>query len=188
MEKQREEYEQKALKAIQRAENEKAEAQSKMEYLQVWPQMQVKKASITNLKIYKTNIFCYIKYITKPTRLPPYLAHQQNTEPLLLELLKLGSKYPFFPSSRGRCSQRRQSQSGGRGCVRSWKKVRVSWRRGRMSAPIRCYSCRATWRYSKNRYNHNNRIKGPEWHIKDFCKRWQTTGYICVGCIALLSN
>ncbi|XP_016330231.1 TRAF3-interacting JNK-activating modulator-like [Sinocyclocheilus anshuiensis] len=34
MEKQREEYEQKALKAIQRAENEKAEAQSKMEYLQ----------------------------------------------------------------------------------------------------------------------------------------------------------
>ncbi|RXN08532.1 TRAF3-interacting JNK-activating modulator-like protein [Labeo rohita] len=33
MEKQREEYEQKALKAIQRAENEKAEAQSKMEYL-----------------------------------------------------------------------------------------------------------------------------------------------------------
>lgn len=50
MEKQREEYEQKALKAIQRAENEKAEAQSKMEYLQVRPQMQVKKASITNLK------------------------------------------------------------------------------------------------------------------------------------------
>ncbi|XP_016136551.1 TRAF3-interacting JNK-activating modulator-like [Sinocyclocheilus grahami] len=34
MEKQREEYEQNALKAIQRAENEKAEAQSKMEYLQ----------------------------------------------------------------------------------------------------------------------------------------------------------
>lgn len=34
MEKQREEYEQKAIKAIQRAENEKAEAQSKMEYLQ----------------------------------------------------------------------------------------------------------------------------------------------------------
>ncbi|KAF4109953.1 TRAF3-interacting JNK-activating modulator [Onychostoma macrolepis] len=34
MEKQREEYEQKAMKAIQRAENEKAEAQSKMEYLQ----------------------------------------------------------------------------------------------------------------------------------------------------------
>ncbi|XP_051965314.1 TRAF3-interacting JNK-activating modulator-like [Xyrauchen texanus] len=34
MEKQREEYEQKSLKAIQRAENEKAEAQSKMEYLQ----------------------------------------------------------------------------------------------------------------------------------------------------------
>ncbi|XP_073675790.1 TRAF3-interacting JNK-activating modulator [Garra rufa] len=34
MEKQREEYEQKALKAIHRAENEKAEAQSKMEYLQ----------------------------------------------------------------------------------------------------------------------------------------------------------
>ncbi|XP_018956761.2 TRAF3-interacting JNK-activating modulator-like isoform X1 [Cyprinus carpio] len=34
MEKQREEYEQKAVKAIQRAENEKAEAQSKMEYLQ----------------------------------------------------------------------------------------------------------------------------------------------------------
>ncbi|XP_077080560.1 TRAF3-interacting JNK-activating modulator [Siphateles boraxobius] len=34
IEKQREEYEQKALKAIQRAENEKAEAQSKMEYLQ----------------------------------------------------------------------------------------------------------------------------------------------------------
>ncbi|XP_026115322.1 TRAF3-interacting JNK-activating modulator-like [Carassius auratus] len=33
-EKQREEYEQKALKAIQRAENEKAEAQSKTEYLQ----------------------------------------------------------------------------------------------------------------------------------------------------------
>lgn len=35
MEKQREEYEQKSLKAIQRAENEKAEAQSKMEHLQV---------------------------------------------------------------------------------------------------------------------------------------------------------
>lgn len=34
MEKQREEYEQKSLKAIQRAENEKAEAQSKMEHLQ----------------------------------------------------------------------------------------------------------------------------------------------------------
>ncbi|XP_051524780.1 TRAF3-interacting JNK-activating modulator-like [Myxocyprinus asiaticus] len=34
MEKQREEYEQKSLKAIQRAENEKAEAQSKMKYLQ----------------------------------------------------------------------------------------------------------------------------------------------------------
>lgn len=34
MEKQREEYEQKAIKAIHRAENEKAEAQSKMEYLQ----------------------------------------------------------------------------------------------------------------------------------------------------------
>ncbi|XP_052418695.1 TRAF3-interacting JNK-activating modulator isoform X2 [Carassius gibelio] len=34
MEKQREEYEQKAMKAIHRAENEKADAQSKMEYLQ----------------------------------------------------------------------------------------------------------------------------------------------------------
>ncbi|XP_051949684.1 TRAF3-interacting JNK-activating modulator [Xyrauchen texanus] len=34
MEKQREEYEQKSMKAIHRAENEKAEAQSKMEYLQ----------------------------------------------------------------------------------------------------------------------------------------------------------
>ncbi|XP_043102403.1 TRAF3-interacting JNK-activating modulator [Puntigrus tetrazona] len=34
MEKQREEYEQKAIKTIQRVENEKAEAQSKMEYLQ----------------------------------------------------------------------------------------------------------------------------------------------------------
>ncbi|XP_016087240.1 TRAF3-interacting JNK-activating modulator [Sinocyclocheilus grahami] len=34
MEKQREEYEQQAMKAIQRAENEKADAQSKMEYLQ----------------------------------------------------------------------------------------------------------------------------------------------------------
>ncbi len=40
MEKQREEYEQKAIKAIHRAENEKAEAQSKMEYLQVSLQMQ----------------------------------------------------------------------------------------------------------------------------------------------------
>lgn len=45
MEKQREEYEQKALKAIQRAENEKAEAQSKMEYLQVRPQMHRSKKS-----------------------------------------------------------------------------------------------------------------------------------------------
>lgn len=39
MEKQREEYEQKAMKAIHRAENEKADAQSKMEYLQVSKQM-----------------------------------------------------------------------------------------------------------------------------------------------------
>lgn len=44
MEKQREEYEQKAMKAIQRAENEKAEAQSKMEYLQVSLQMQWSKS------------------------------------------------------------------------------------------------------------------------------------------------
>lgn len=35
MEKQREEYEKKALKAIYKAENEKAEAQSRSEYLQV---------------------------------------------------------------------------------------------------------------------------------------------------------
>lgn len=53
MEKQREEYEQKALKAIQRAENEKAEAQSKMEYLQV--------STCTGQKSLNIDIFCYNK-------------------------------------------------------------------------------------------------------------------------------
>lgn len=57
--------------------------------------------------------------------------------------------FPLFPSTRGRCRQHRQNLSSGRGCVRSWKRVRVSWRRGRMSAQIRCYSCRVTWRYTK---------------------------------------
>lgn len=122
MEKQREEYEQKAIKAIHRAENEKAEAQSKMEYLQVSLQMQWSKS---------------------PT-LPPYLYLQTSSCVPIIQF-----SFPLFPFTRGRCRQHRQSLISGRGCVRNWKRVRVSWRGGRMSAQIRCYSCRVTWRYTK---------------------------------------
>lgn len=122
MEKQREEYEQKAIKAIHRAENEKAEAQSKMEYLQVSLQMQWSKS---------------------PT-LPPYLYLQTSSCVPIIQF-----SFPLFPFTRGRCRQHRQSLISGRGCVRNWKRVRVSWRGGRMSAQIRCYSCSVTWRYTK---------------------------------------
>lgn len=58
MEKQREEYEQKSLKAIYRAENEKAEAQSMMEHLQV--------------KLLQTFILTNIKYNAELTMVNPF--------------------------------------------------------------------------------------------------------------------
>jgi len=84
MEKQREEYEQKALKAIQRAENEKAEAQSKMEYLQVRPQKHRSKVSIfIFIFIYFViNILYHHEDRALALRTPSWVVKMQSSLPL----------------------------------------------------------------------------------------------------------
>jgi len=82
MEKQREEYEQKALKAIQRAENEKAEAQSKMEYLQVRLHMHRSKVSIFIFIYFVINILYHHEDRALALRTPSWVVKMQSSLPL----------------------------------------------------------------------------------------------------------